>query len=582
MNLKQLMDMEVNPEKKSNVQIKALKALAAFLVIMVLLTLLSRAADSLTIAKVTVTGASSQSIAHNIEADGTVEANRDLAVSTTGGIKLASVEAVEGTTVKAGDLLFLLDTDDLKKQLLKAQKELDVLNATASDKRANDAIAASEKQKNIDRAYEDYDETIDQASEAVSEAKEEMNKAYKAYEDYLASMGQTPETDPTVADSLQKTIDEKSQLYDEALSHLDDVQKQVDYDSGKEIDEAIKAASVDEEGNPKELTDSEKQAIISEIMKKYQPLIDEAQKLADEAKAVLDKAQNALTVYRQEQAEAARTTDDEQLQTLLADFEAKEKLYDEAVESYYSTKKTADRSLQDLYSPETVDTASKLTENDEKELKELQVKELQALMDKEGKVTAPSDGLITKVLVTTGDVTPEGTAVRMADQSSGYVFKTSLDKSQAQYLKAGDKITLVIGNDVTVQNLPISKLEVSAEDKNTYYVTADIPSKVTKISNFATLKVEKQSQRYYTCVPLSALHSDGKEYYVYTLAEKNTVLGSELSAVKVPVQIQDKNSTMAAIDGAFAWDERFILTSSKALRDKDRVRVLEESSGGEE
>ena len=582
MNLKQLMDMEVNPEKKSNVQIKALKALAAFLVIMVLLTLLSRAADSLTIAKVTVTGASSQSIVHNIEADGTVEANRDLAVSTTGGIKLASVEAVEGTTVKAGDLLFLLDTDDLKKQLLKAQKELDVLNATASDKRANDAIAASEKQKNIDRAYEDYDETIDQASEAVSEAKEEMNKAYKAYEDYLASMGQTPETDPTVADSLQKTIDEKSQLYDEALSHLDDVQKQVDYDSGKEIDEAIKAASVDEEGNPKELTDSEKQAIISEIMKKYQPLIDEAQKLADEAKAVLDKAQNALTVYRQEQAEAARTTDDEQLQTLLADFEAKEKLYDEAVESYYSTKKTADRSLQDLYSPETVDTASKLTENDEKELKELQVKELQALMDKEGKVTAPSDGLITKVLVTTGDVTPEGTAVRMADQSSGYVFKTSLDKSQAQYLKAGDKITLVIGNDVTVQNLPISKLEVSAEDKNTYYVTADIPSKVTKISNFATLKVEKQSQRYYTCVPLSALHSDGKEYYVYTLAEKNTVLGSELSAVKVPVQIQDKNSTMAAIDGAFAWDERFILTSSKALRDKDRVRVLEESSGGEE
>ncbi len=288
MNLKQLMDMEVNPEKKSNVQIKALKALAAFLVIMVLLTLLSRAADSLTIAKVTVTGASSQSIAHNIEADGTVEANRDLAVSTTGGIKLASVEAVEGTTVKAGDLLFLLDTDDLKKQLLKAQKELDVLNATASDKRANDAIAASEKQKNIDRAYEDYDETIDQASEAVSEAKEEMNKAYKAYEDYLASMGQTPETDPTVADSLQKTIDEKSQLYDEALSHLADVQKQVDYDSGKEIDEAIKAASVDEEGNPKELTDSEKQAIISEIMKKYQPLIDEAQKLADEAKAEAD------------------------------------------------------------------------------------------------------------------------------------------------------------------------------------------------------------------------------------------------------------------------------------------------------
>ena len=124
MKLKQLMDFEMDKNKKSSLQVKAVKALAGFLILMFLLTILSRAADSLTIAKVTASAATGGVISHNIEVDGNITPNKDIAISTSANIKIASVEATEGKTVKKGDLLIQLDTADLKKKLLQAQKEL--------------------------------------------------------------------------------------------------------------------------------------------------------------------------------------------------------------------------------------------------------------------------------------------------------------------------------------------------------------------------------------------------------------------------------------------------------------------------
>ena len=130
MKLKQLRDFEMDKNKKSSLQVKAVKALAGFLILMFLLTILSRAADSLTIAKVTASAATGGVISHNIEVDGNITPNKDIAISTSANIKIASVEATEGKTVKKGDLLIQRDTADLKKKLLKAQKELQGAKAT--------------------------------------------------------------------------------------------------------------------------------------------------------------------------------------------------------------------------------------------------------------------------------------------------------------------------------------------------------------------------------------------------------------------------------------------------------------------
>lgn len=573
MKLKQLMDFEMDKNKKSSLQVKAVKALAGFLILMFLLTILSRAADSLTIAKVTASAATGGVISHNIEVDGNITPNKDIAISTSANIKIASVEATEGKTVKKGDLLIQLDPADLKKKLLQAQKELQVAKATASDKKANEAIAADTKSKSLQRTYEDYNQTVADANDSVSKAKSDMNEAWNAYNTYKNSNSNSGETDTTVSDSLKKTVEEKQLAYDKAVTNLDGVEKDIEADVQKEIEKA----SVNESGNPITLTQEEKQKIREQVNARPEnvSLLQNANDQINTAKDALTEAENALSAYNEQQNNSSSASYDEQLKTLYNDYKAKEEAYNEAVKQRQSTIQSANRTLEDAKAPENVDTATALTANDDLEEKQLAVDELQKVMDVNGKITAPSDGLITKVNVTTGETTTEDTAIRISDQSAGYKFTATLDKASAKYLSKDDKVTLDLGNGTTVEGLMVQSIDVSAEDKNSYELTVSIPAKVKKLGSIATLKVEKASKKYDTCVPLGALHSDGDKYYVYVINEKDTILGTETAVDKVQVDILDKNNEQAAIEGSFSWGQQFVLTSSKTLRNGDRVRLVE-------
>lgn len=576
MKLKQLMDFEMDKNKKSSLQVKAVKALAGFLILMFLLTILSRAADSLTIAKVTASAATGGVISHNIEVDGNITPNKDIAISTSANIKIASVEATEGKTVKKGDLLIQLDTADLKKKLLQAQKELQVAKATASDKKANEAIAADTKSKSLQRTYEDYNQTVADANDSVSKAKSDMNEAWNAYNTYKNSNSNSGETDTTVRESLEKTVEEKQLAYDKAVTNLDGVEKDIEADVQKEIKKA-EEASKDESGNPITLTQEEKQKIREQVNARPEnvSLLQNANDQINTAKDALTEAENALSAYNEQQNNSSSASYDEQLKTLYDDYKAKEEAYNEAVKQRQSTIQSANRTLEDAKAPENVDTATALTANDDLEEKQLAVDELQKVMDVNGKITAPSDGLITKVNVTTGETTTEDTAIRISDQSAGYKFTATLDKASAKYLSKDDKVTLDLGNGTTVEGLTVQSIDVSAEDKNSYELTVSIPAKVKKLGSIATLKVEKASKKYDTCVPLGALHSDGDKYYVYVINEKDTILGTETAVDKVQVDILDKNNEQAAIEGSFSWGQQFVLTSSKTLRNGDRVRLVE-------
>lgn len=566
MKLKQLMDFEMDKNKKSSLQVKAVKALAGFLILMFLLTILSRAADSLTIAKVTASAATGGVISHNIEVDGNITPNKDIAISTSANIKIASVEATEGKNVKKGDLLIQLDTADLKKKLLQAQKELQVAKATASDKKANEAIAADTKSKSLQRSYEDYNQTVADANDSVSKAESDMNEAWNAYNTYKNSNSNSGETDTTVSDSLEKTVEEKQLAYDKAVANLDGVEKVIEEDVRKEIKNAESGKST--------LTPEEIREKVNARPENVS-LLQNANDQINTAKDALTEAENALSAYNEQQNNSSSASYDEQLKTLYDDYKAKEEAYNEAVKQRQSTIQSANRTLEDAKAPENVDTATALTANDDLEEKQLAVDELQKVMDVNGKITAPSDGLITKVNVTTGETTTEDTAIRISDQSAGYKFTATLDKASAKYLSKDDKVTLDLGNGTTVEGLTVQSIDVSAEDKNSYELTVSIPAKVKKLGSIATLKVEKASKKYDTCVPLGALHSDGDKYYVYVINEKDTILGTETAVDKVQVDILDKNNEQAAIEGSFSWGQQFVLTSSKTLRNGDRVRLVE-------
>ena len=411
----------------------------------------------------------------------------------------------------------------------------------------------------------DDNQTVADANDSVSKAKSAMNEAWNAYNTYKNSNSNSGETDTTVSDSLEKTVEEKQLAYDKAVANLDGVEKDIEAAVQEEIKKA-EGDSQDEEQKIREQVNAR-----PENVSKLQDANDEINK----AKDALTEAENALSAYNEQQNNSSSASYDEQLKTLYDDYKAKEEAYNEAVKQRQSTIQSADRTLEDAKAPENVDTATALTENDDLEEKQLAVDELQKVMDVNGKITAPSDGLITKVNVTTGETTTEDTAIRISDQSAGYKFTATLDKASAKYLSKDDKVTLDLGNGTTVEGLTVQSIDVSAEDKNSYELTVSIPAKVKKLGSIATLKVEKASKKYDTCVPLGALHSDGDKYYVYVINEKDTILGTETAVDKVQVDILDKNNEQAAIEGSFSWGQQFVLTSSKTLRNGDRVRLVE-------
>ncbi len=491
MNGKNLLHWELDKEKKASIQVKALRGLAAFLVLMILLTLLSRAADSVTIAKVTTSTVTTGTLTHSITAEGLVSANREVLVEVPDGLKIASVEVEAGQIVAEGDVLLTLDADDLAAQLSEAEYELAVFNAEQADKEANAAIAAASTAKAISRAKEDYATTVSEADATVSSAKSAYETAKSAYETAKAA-----------------------------------------YEEAKAAYEAQDATASEEE--------------------------------AAEADAASVITKSDLSTYKEEKEACYEA------------YTAAKDAYEEAKSAREQTIKEAARALEDATeTTETQDTATELTTQKELETLQAAVEEIAALVELGGEITASASGMVVSVPVSAGETTSEATQIRIADQSAGYKFSASLEKASAKYLSAGDEITLSIGTGTTVSGLTIDSIEMSLEDSNQYNLTVYIPAKVTDISSFATMTVEKSTKKYDCCVPLSALHSDGDSYYIYALTETDTVLGTQTTVERVTVEVTDKDGDMAAVEGGVYRGLELVLSSTKTLRSGDRVKKSE-------
>lgn len=87
------------------------------------------------------------------------------------------------------------------------------------------------------------------------------------------------------------------------------------------------------------------------------------------------------------------------------------------------------------------------------------------------------------------------------------------------------------------------------------------------------LSFENYSDYYDYCVPVNALNQDDKGFFVYTVDTKDTVLGEDLAARKIYVDIEDRNSEYAAVSAGTITDGMDIITvASRELEEGSRVR----------
>lgn len=152
------------------------RGLLFFLAIMLLFTLVSRLAASLTVARVSVMGPSSNKIQHTVTVEGRIDKNRELSILTQPDLLVEQVLVNVGQRVKKGETLAELNEADLAEQLTGLKGEKRALELQNQAIRKNQDLVNRKRQRNIARAKADY-KRICKENEKARKQKKKRDKA---------------------------------------------------------------------------------------------------------------------------------------------------------------------------------------------------------------------------------------------------------------------------------------------------------------------------------------------------------------------------------------------------------------------
>ena len=306
----------------------------------------------------------------------------------------------------------------------------------------------------------------------------------------------------------------------------------------------------------------------------YAQELDAATKKVETAKKEKEAAEQALMQYQQEQLTAADASGKEQERQLLAAVQTAGDAYEDAVLAANEAAVTAGRAVAAAGISDASDSTLAVGEITVEQM-ELQLEKLGRLLEADGRICAPSDGLITEIAVNIGERTADTPAVRMADLTKGYRFTAELTKEQETYIGAGDEVTLTDSRRNQLEQLAVESVTADGENEGIYEISVPLPDDTLELGAAAVLDYSSPSQTYAICVPLAALHLDERNQpYVLTYDEQDSVLGKELRARKVSVNILDQNESYAALaDGSISSQDEVIVSADKAVDDGSRIRL---------
>lgn len=324
-------------------------------------------------------------------------------------------------------------------------------------------------------------------------------------------------------------------------------------------------------------TQEELDRIEQSVRSSYASELTAAQQKADNALLEKQEAEAALAQYQKERMDAESAQNKDSEKQLIANVKAAQQAYEDAAIAANEAAVTSGRAVQQAGIPDAQNSSDRMNEITYEQM-ELQLAKLEKLKEEGGRIKAPSDGLITKIQVITGEKTTDTTAMLMTDLSKGYRFTGEITKEQEEYIGTGDLVTLTGSSKRQVlEELPVESVTEDEENKSIRHITVQIPqeSDVFALGAAATLSFSKKSEAYPICVPISALRLDEKnQTYVLVTEQYESVLGTETRARRVGVTVLEKNESYAALsEGGISSQQEVIISSAKAVDDGSRVRV---------
>lgn len=568
---------------------------------MILFTLLSRAAYQHGTAVVTTAAPSSGTINHTIQITGKTVQNQELAVTTIGGLRIASICVNEGQQVKKDDVLFVLDLAYLEEAILRQEQDMKKQQLSVQDAWNQNAQAQKQRSNQQAQAEENYDSAVAQAETAVERAKRDLERAEMALENFYNGVS----NDKAEEEALLLACQEAKADHDNAQSALTQLQREIEQavqDAIAQAESELQRATIPEETEPMietqpsdetqsqnettaaaepvvvqepvplaaELTQEQKDSIEASVRASYADRLSAAQTAVEQAQQAVTDADAELEAFCQRQNSGAALSE----QDLLDAVEQAQEVYDDAVAALETTKTTYGRAVSSANLPASTSNSAQIGQITYDQMA-LELNKLEALMETEGKILAPTDGIVTKCNVQTGEKTTDTTAILLADMTQGCKFSGLATEEQSQYIGVGDVVTLRAATAKSYKDLTVTTFSTTEEPGGGYRLTVQIPANTLTLGANVQLNYTKKSQPYGCCVPLSALRLDSRnQTYVLVVQQMDSVMGDELQARKVMVTVLEQNETMAALaEGVLDAKDKVIVGSNKTIDSGSRVRV---------
>ena len=261
---------------------------------------------------------------------------------------------------------------------------------------------------------------------------------------------------------------------------------------------------------------------------------------------------------------------------LKEDVAEKEKAYQDAIknkdEAVYSAQKAIDSASVVVPS----DNSSILQLQMERQKIDEELNELETLDKQKGEIKAPVDGIVTSIDGQVGSRTTGTGEIKLFDAAAGARIVATFQKEYGEFVKRGQTVEIIEGvtgkeeKELTIASVAVQKNEETMEEE--IVATVDVPSGFLELGTSVNLKIDAPSEKYDTCIPISALNVGEKgKYYVNIIEKEKTVLGEEWIVHKRDVDLLFKNEKYAAISGV-NQDEEIVAKSSRVLNDGMHVK----------
>lgn len=550
-----------------------------FLIVMVIFTFLSRALDSVTIARVQTGYGKQGSVSYRITGEGTFEADRLSYRPLPEGMRVDTILARPGDVVQAGDTILTLQMEPLQekreelavalrqaelaleqerlsgREIPRVTQEMLALQQMEVDQRALElgrqdlADAQEEYDQNVDALRLEYDRLADRSEDEIrQDARNALKSARRVYD--AAKLDRD-----SAVKRAEREVREKQKKLDRLNAQEDPSEEAV-----ADAEEALAAAEED-----------------LELVKEEQDI------LVEEAKASLRSAEEDY--------------DDRSYDTLKAQEDCK-KAYEDGVKAEDEKLALAQRKVleleealrqsgQNLENARITDAGTRSEEEKTREISRLRqesmeldleqkrrsLAKVEELISREGAVTAVSRAVVAGLDLQEGGLIGAADQIRLAE--GRMLFRAQVDKEEAALLAQGQRMSLKRTGEAKELNAVVESVDrLSKDGKCT--VSASLAEGEGWLGETCSFTVVLQSGVYPMVIPIEALREDTIGYFCLAVQPEKTILGEELTAVRVNVEVLEKSSTSAAVSGAVTSVTPLVLSSNKSVSPGDRVRGVTE------